>query len=100
MVRRVVWTKEAQKDRKEIFSYWNRRNQSKFYSKKLNQFFQNSIQLIVKFPNIGLPTEIENVQIVIIKNYYLIYELLENNIIILSIWDCRQNPLKLKYKPL
>ncbi|WP_423820440.1 type II toxin-antitoxin system RelE/ParE family toxin [Salinimicrobium sp. TIG7-5_MAKvit] len=32
----------------------------------------------------------------IIKNYLMFYEIFESHILILTIWDSRQNPVKLK----
>ncbi|MCW3108330.1 MAG: addiction module toxin, RelE/StbE family [Segetibacter sp.] len=58
-----MWPLSAQDDRKEIFTYWNNRNKSKAYSKKLHVLFNEAIKLISKFPQIGSPTEIENIRI-------------------------------------
>jgi hypothetical protein len=40
MVKQIRWTEGAQFDRKEIFQYWNARNKTNNYSKKLNQLFK------------------------------------------------------------
>lgn len=92
MVRQIVWTRLAQNQRFEIFEYWNLQNKSNSYSKRLNDLFEQNIELLSKFPLIGTRTQIENVRVKIIKKYLIIYRLNEKTIYILSIWDSRKNP--------
>ena len=68
MVKQVVWSYSAQDDRKEILTYWNNRNKSKTYSQKLDGLFKEAIKLISQFPQIGRPTETENIRIKIVKD--------------------------------
>lgn len=96
MVKQIIWSLKAQKDRKEIFTYWNNRNRSATYSKKLNQLFKDSIEIIAEFPRVGKPTELENIRIKIVRDYLIVYEYTKTKIYILAIWDSRQNPEKLK----
>ncbi|MCK9638536.1 MAG: type II toxin-antitoxin system RelE/ParE family toxin [Prolixibacteraceae bacterium] len=96
MARQLIWTERAQKERIEIFSFWNIRNKSVIYSKKLNEFIKESLALISKYPLIGRLTNKENVRVKVLKEYLIIYEITINEIVVLSIWDCRQNPEDLK----
>lgn len=96
MVKQVVWSLRAQNDRKEILNYWRLRNKSNTYSKKLNQLFKDSIQIIKDFPQIGKLTDDRNTRIKIVKDYLVFYEETETQIFILTIWDSRQDPDKLK----
>lgn len=95
MAKQVVWSFRAQSDRKEILNYWQQRNKSNFYSKKLNQLFKESIKIIADFPQIGKPTDSINTRVKIVKDYLIIYEETETQILILTIWDSRQDPEKL-----
>ena len=95
MVKQVVWSLRAQNDRKKILNYWRLRNKSNTYSKKLNQLFKNSIQIIKDFPLIGKSTDDPNTRIKIVKDYLLFYEETETQIVILTIWDSRQDPERL-----
>jgi len=63
MARQIIWTQKAQNDRLEIFLFWNSRNKSVIYSKKLNELFKESLLLICKYPLIGMLTNKENVRI-------------------------------------
>lgn len=92
MVRSVIWVNEAQNDRIEILKYWIERNKSKTYSKKLNQLFKESLNRISKYPFIGKLTDLENVRIKIVRDYVIYYKITLNEIIVLRIWDSRQNP--------
>jgi plasmid stabilization system protein ParE len=92
MARQIIWTKRAQRERKEILLFWNEQNQSSIYSLKLNELIKESLQLICKFPFIGKPTTKENVRVKILKNYLIIYQITTTEIIVLSVWDNRQNP--------
>jgi toxin YoeB len=90
--RKITWTKKANSERKEILEYWIDRNKSKTFSIKLNRLIIENLRLIMSKPEIGKKTELENVRIRIIRDYLLIYEMKENEIIVLSIWDGRRNP--------
>ncbi len=98
MVKRVTWTHLAHSDRKEILLYWKHRNQSSAYSKKLNNLFKTAIDLIAAHPNIGRKTDIERVRVKLVGSYLLFYEIAEEEIFILKIWDNRRNPKDIPYK--
>ena len=92
MVRQITWTARAQNDRRKIFEYWNNRNKSNLYSRKLNELIRQSLVLIAKYPRFGKRTDKKNVRLKVLKEYLIIYEVLPKEIIVLTIWDCRQNP--------
>ena len=94
----VIWSNRAKIKRFEILSFYNVRNKSKEFSKKLNQRNNREIKLLSKSPNIGIRTDIENVRGLIIDNIILYYEVVQNTIIILFLWDSWQNPKDLKIK--
>lgn len=92
MAKQVIWSLTSQNDRKYIFGYWNKRNKSNTYSKKLNLLFKEAVRLIAAFPKIGKITDVENVRIKIVRNYFIIYEETETHIHILTIWSSHQDP--------
>jgi addiction module RelE/StbE family toxin len=97
VARRVVWTAQAKFQLKAIFEYFNFRNKSKLYSLKLNALIQTELRIVLQQPTIGKKTNSINVRGLLIENYYIFYEINEAHIIILSVWDTRQNPKRLKY---
>ncbi len=96
MAKKLIWSVRAQNDKKEILNYWRNRNKSNAYSKKLNELFKESVKFILDFPQIGKTTDDPKARIKIVKDYLIIYEETETQISILTIWDNRQNPDKLK----
>ncbi len=96
MVKPIRWTSGAQLDRKEIFQYWNTRNKSNFYSRKLNQLFVEHIKLIQKHPTIGRLLGRDEIRLSVVRDYLIVYREMMDAIIIISIWDSRQNPEKLE----
>lgn len=94
MVRRtkIVWAPNALQSKKAIFTYWNNRNKSNNYSKKLNQIFQEALILVSNFDEIGKPTHLKNIRLKITGHFELIYEISADKITVLDIWDSRQNP--------
>lgn len=92
MAGRVIWTFKAEKDLLDILEYWVSRTQSVAYSKKLNKLFKENIKLLSQYPHIGRVTDDNNIRIKLVGNYLLFYEVVDTHIIILKIWDSRQNP--------
>lgn len=94
--RLIVWTSNAKIELKHILEFYNFRNKTKTYSQKLLRKIQSELNLLILQPTIGKKTDIINVNGLVIENFILYYEVNESNIIILSFWDTRQNPDRLK----
>ena len=92
MAKQVIWSKLAHQDRISILEYWTKRNLSNIYSKRLNQVFENTADLISNHPKIGKRTEIPDVRIKIVRDYFVTYRETDTSIEILTIWDYRQDP--------
>ncbi len=92
MVRRIVWSIEARTSRKNIFDYWNNRNKSKIYSNKLNLLFKQNLITITKLPEVGNSTINKEAKFIIVSHFEIIFKVTDNEIVVLDIWDTRQNP--------
>ena len=92
MARRLIWSIEARNSRKSIFDYWNNRNKSKVYSRKLNLLFNTNLKILIQLPESGKPTFREDVKFIIVSHFEVIYKITPNEIVVLDIWDTRQNP--------
>jgi hypothetical protein len=92
MVRRLIWSVEARNSRKDIFDYWNNRNKSKTYSNKLNLLFTDNLQIVTRLPEFGIATKNETIKFIIISHFEIIYKVTNTEIVVLDIWDTRQNP--------
>ncbi|MCX6226078.1 MAG: type II toxin-antitoxin system RelE/ParE family toxin [Bacteroidia bacterium] len=96
MARRIVWSRRAHVDRLEIIQYWNTRNKSYGYSRRLNGLIVENLRLISKYPMIGRPSDYKNVRLKPVRNYLIIYRFSNERIEVLAVWDCNRNPEELK----
>ncbi len=90
--RKIGWTVNALLTKKNIFYYWNNRNKSTVYSQKLNQLFTTTLHITENSPEASIATKKENIRAILVRDYYLIFEITELTIKVLDIWDTRQNP--------
>lgn len=96
MAKQIIWSDRAKTDKRNILSYWRKRNKSNDYPKKLNRIFKESIYAISVSPFSGKKTNYSNAKVKIVRDYKIFYDETETSIEILTIWDTRQNPSKLK----
>ena len=97
MAKKIIWSLRAIQERKEIYSYWLQRNMSEIYSNKLDHIFEAAAEFIATNPSLGRPTQKPNVRVKIVRDYFLIYEIQDDKLIVLTIWDNRRNPDKLVF---
>ena len=96
--RKIIWSHRAKIKLFQILEFYSARNKSKVYSKKLYIRFNKELKLLLKQPKIGIKTEIEEIRGLIVDEFILFYEIKADNIVIHTIWDCRQNPEDLNIK--
>ena len=92
---KVSWTKIALNQRNYIFEYWNKRNKSRNYARKLNSEIKSRTALLKQNPEMGIKTQFENTRAISLGHYNLLYKFNSPNIIITAFWDNRQDPEKL-----
>ena len=90
--RKITWPRKSLLDLVSILDYYYKQNGTKTFSNKVNTGIRKAIRLLSKYPELVVQTDIENVRNLIHRDYCIFYELKEDNIVILSIWDNRQNP--------
>jgi plasmid stabilization system protein ParE len=93
--REIVWTNVSEIQLQEILEFFTQRNKSALYSRKLYKKFKTELRTVAKNPEIGIKTKLDQIRGLIIEDYILFYEILEDRILVLRVWDCRQNPDKL-----
>ena len=91
----IVWTEKAEESFDKIIEYlslkWSKQSAAKFVQKTFKL-----LTLIENNPLSFQKSEKENIrQVLITKQTYLFYEILNNNIHLLIFWDNRQNPANL-----
>ncbi len=96
--RNVVWSAKARIKLLEILEYYNKRNKSSAYSKKIHKKFTKELALLKKHPGIGIKTDDDDIRGLIVEDFILFYETRSKMIIVHTVWDCRQNPESLIIK--
>jgi toxin YoeB len=89
---KINWSLEARLDLIDILEYYLNRNKSATYSKKLNAKINRSVNLLSKNPSLGTRTNFYTVRALVTGDYQIIYELFDQMILIIMIWDCRRDP--------
>jgi len=95
MVKRIIWTSQAEEIFSGILLFYVRRNGSKTYSKKLNSEVKKLIIILSNHPFLGKKTGITNTRVLIKGRYKIFYKIYPEELVILLFWDNRQNPEKL-----
>ena len=98
MVNQVVWTLKARNELIDIIEYWIFRNKSNTFSLKLNSLIQEQLKLVSEFPEIGKITDIPGVNVTIVNNYMLYYEIADNSIYVLTLRHTSRNPKTIRIK--
>lgn len=92
---KVFWTETAISQRNQIFVYWNKRNKSTRFSRKLNAKIKERIALLVLNPEMSTETDFKGIRTSVLIYYSILYKFNNQNFYIMGIWDNRQNPEKL-----
>jgi len=92
---KIFWTQTAVRQRNQTFEYWNTRNKSTTYSKKLRNNIQERTTLLKTNPELGKKTDFKNTRLISLGHYSILYQKVNFKIIITGFWDNRQNPKKL-----
>jgi plasmid stabilization system protein ParE len=90
--RKIVWSSGAKLDLFKILDFYIKRNGTATYSRKLNSTIRGTLKLLVKTPDIGVQTDVQNVRNLPEGDYSIFYEIKPDRIEIITIWDNRQNP--------
>ena len=93
--REVVWTRNSEIQLKEILEFFTERNKSGKYSLKLYRKFKSELQIVALNPEMGIKTKLDQIKGLIVGDYILFYEILQDKLMVLKVWDCKQNPEKL-----
>ena len=96
----VVWTDEATDDLQDIFGYYTV-EASRQVAEKMIAGLIEATQLLVHQPNMGqkeplLSDRKSNFRYLVKGNYKIIYWIDAEEIYVAAVFDCRQNPEKMK----
>ena len=98
MAYKIVWTEKANFERLRILQFWIDNNKSRAFSLKLDKLFISALRDLSKKPTIGRKSEFENVRVKIVREYLIFYEIVRQDLVILSVWDGRRDKKTLKIR--
>lgn len=99
-MRQIIWTNFAISELKNIYLYYRMVASDKVADKIRKSIFDGTKQLITQ-PLIGAVEEnlidlSQGHRYIVVDNYKIIYRVIQLDIYITDIFDCRQNPKKMK----
>jgi plasmid stabilization system protein ParE len=90
----VVWTQKALHDYRSTVEYWDLRNKSTAYTKRLNRLIYIKIQTALRFPYafrlIGL-----GLRQLVVENFILLYSIQDEQLVVVHFRDSRMRPLEI-----
>jgi plasmid stabilization system protein ParE len=95
VVKTVIWTDTAVRERRKILNYWTKRNKSSAYSEKLIYEILARVEFLLKNPESFVSTNYKDIRTSTLGNYNIYYKTTEKELIVVAFWDNRQNPKKL-----
>lgn len=99
MARRIIWTQNANNDLHQLSKYL-KEEWSKEIAQNFNKKLFMRIDFISKFPHLGKPSiKSPSIRKIVITKHNSLYYLVDKeNIVLLNIFDTRQNPNKITIK--
>ncbi|MBP1223545.1 type II toxin-antitoxin system RelE/ParE family toxin [Flavobacterium sp. 1355] len=92
MAVRITWTNTAVNQRRKILNYWNKRNKSKTYSRKLVTEITQRVKFLANNPEIYIKTAFPDIRTSTLGHYNIFYRITTKELIVIAFWDNRQNP--------
>ena len=90
----IIWTFESDLDLNEIYEF--------YFEKSPKVAFQLIQEIVLETEKLVFAKQFQldeinpNYRRIIVRNYKVLYRLIENEIVVFAVFDCRQNPIKLK----
>ena len=80
-----------------ILEFYDTRNGNDAYSRKLLQRFHHQINLLATMPDIGRQTNHPHIRILFVDDYGIVYERIDDSVLIIDVYSCLTNPTLRKY---
>lgn len=97
MAGKVRFSRTAISDQTEIFNYWDNRNKSTTFSKKLKRLINFRCHQILDIHlaaiiQAGLPTSVPEVRYAYVRDYRIYFSFIDGDMLVLRIRDGRRDP--------
>ena len=98
MALEIVYSPQFADSLEAILNYFDERNGSDKYSKKLFGMVHGQIQMLATFPEIGRITDFPGVRVLFVDNYGVEYQIRDTAILIVDIYSCKTDPSVRRFK--
>lgn len=98
MALEIIYSPQFADSLEAILNYFDERNGSDTYSKKLLGMIHGQIQQLTTFPEIGRLTDFPGVRVLFVDNYGVEYQIRDTAIFVIDIYSCQTNPDKRRFK--
>ena len=97
MAKIIIWSNIASNDLRNILEFFNTRNNSNAYSKKLYKAIYQEVNKLIIFPEIGRVTDYKDFRSLVVLDYLVFYKIIDDTIYIIRVWDSRQDERKISF---
>lgn len=94
----IIWTPRSKIDLYNIIEFYGKRNGNYNYSKRIYAKIKTSVLILRSFSGIGVKMNIVNVRNLIVGDFCIFYRINKKSIVIIAVWDNKQNPDNLNLK--
>ena len=85
----VVWSQNALIQFRSTVNYWDQRNQSQAYSKRLEHLLNHELEILCRYPY-AFPEVAKGIRKMVFENFILNYSDQQERILIIHLYDSRQ----------
>lgn len=98
MALEILYSPQFSDNFESILSYFDERNGSDTYSRKLFRMIHEQILMLTTMPEIGRLTDFPGVRILFVENYGIEYQIRDTAILVVDIYSCRTDPNQRRFK--
>lgn len=88
----ILYSPQFADNLEAILRFYDERNGSDAYSRKLMGTIHSQIQSLAVFPEIGRMTDFPGVRILFVDRYGIEYQIRNDVILVVDIYSCQTNP--------
>lgn len=98
MALELIFSVQFADDLEEILHFFDERNGSDQFSKKLMKMIYKQISLLKTMPEIGRQTDFPGVRILFVERFGIEYQIRDKAILIIDIYSCQTDPEQRSFK--
>lgn len=94
----ILYSPQFADSLESILNFYDERNGSDTYSKKLFKMIHGQIRLLASYPEIGRITDFPGVRVLFVDRYGVEYQIRDKAILIVDIYSCLTDPSKRRFR--